>query len=176
MSGSLPDRIDPLRLAETGRVLRGRLPLAALQRLAPSLYAVEGVVDVELDGFKEGRTSSLHGHIVTTLSMVCQRCLEPVMLPVDVHFRLGLVSSEEQAERLPEDLEPLLITEPTVRLADLIDDELILALPIVVLHPEGSECAVRAVMTAQAEPEPKPQDEAPRKNPFAVLSKLKNSH
>jgi uncharacterized protein len=174
MSGPLPERIDPLRLAESGRELRGSLPLAALQRLVPSLHATEGVVDVELSGTKEGRIRRLDGHLVTTLKMVCQRCLEPVTLPVEVRFRLGMVTSEEQAERLPEELEPLLITEPTLLLAELIEDELILALPIVALHPADSACAARVPAAVQAEPEE--PDEKPRKNPFAVLSQLKNSH
>jgi len=173
MSGPLPDRIDPLRLAESGRELRGSLPLAALQRLVPSLHDTEGVVEVELSGTKEGRIRRLDGHLVTTLKMVCQRCLEPMTLPVEVRFRLGLVTSEEQAERLPEALEPLLITEPTLLLAELIEDELILALPIVALHPADSACAAQ-IPVVQVEPEE--PDEEPRKNPFAVLSQLKNSH
>lgn len=174
MSGTLPDWIDPLRLAESGREMRGRIPLAALRRLVPSLHDTEGVIELELYGQKEGKTRSLHGHIVTRLNLVCQRCLEPVSLPVDIHFRLGLVSSEEQADRLPEDLEPLLITAPTLHLADLVEDELLLALPIVMLHPEGSACAAQARVNVPAQPEE--PEEAPRKNPFAKLSQLKNSH
>lgn len=174
MSGSLPDRIDVLRLAETGRTLRGHLPLAALTRLAPTLHTVEGEVAVEMSGSKAGRVRTLHGRIVTTLSLVCQRCLEPMTVPIDVQFQLGLVTTEEQVERLPEGLEPLLIAEPTLRLAEVIEDELVLALPIVALHPEGSACAARvpAAMAAVQEPvEPEP-----RKNPFAALAQLKNSH
>lgn len=173
MSGSLPDRIDVLRLAETGRALCGRLPLAALTRLAPTLYTREGEITVEMSGDKEGRVRSLHGHLVTTLTLVCQRCLEPMTVPIDVRFQLGLVTTEEQAERLPEGLEPLLVTEPTLRLVDVVEDELMLVLPIVALHPEGSVCAAHVPSVVVA---PEPSQPKPRKNPFGVLAQLKNSH
>lgn len=174
MSGSLPDRIDALRLAETGRALSGRLPLAALTRLAPTLSTPEGELVIEMSGSKDGRVRTLHGRIMTTLKLVCQRCLEPMTVPIDVQFQLGLVTTDEQAERLPEGLEPLLITEPTLRLAEVVEDELMLALPIVALHPEGSACAARvpAAMAAMQEP----AEPEPRKNPFAALAQLKNSH
>jgi uncharacterized protein len=60
-----------------------------------------------------------------------------------------------------------------LRLAEVIEDELVLALPIVALHPEGSVCAAR-VPTAVAVQ--KPVEPEPRKNPFAALAQLKNSH
>ncbi len=172
MSRSLPDRIDALRLAETGRTLRGRLPLAALTRLAPTLHTDEGTVAIEISGGKEGRVCSLRGRIATTLTLVCQRCLEPMSVPIDVSFQLGLVTSAAQAERLPAELEPLLVMESTPRLAEIIETELMLALPIVALHSEGGACAVRvpaAAVRESAAPEP-------RKNPFAALAQLKNSH
>lgn len=172
MSGSLPDQMDVLRLAESGRTLRGHLPLAALTRLAPALSVRDGEVAVEMTGDKEGRVRILRGRIKTALTLVCQRCLEPMAVPIDVQFQLGLVTSEEQAERLPADLEPLLVSGPTLRLADVVEDELILALPVVVLHPEGSACSARVPEPAPSEPvEPEP-----RKHPFAALAQLKNSH
>ncbi len=174
MSGSLPDRIDVLRLAETGRTLRGVLPLAALTRLVPTLHTTDGEVAIEMHGDKEGRVRTLQGRIVATLTLVCQRCLEPLTVPVDVQFHLGLVTTEEQAERLPAGLEPLLMTGPTLRLVDVIEDELVLALPIVALHPEGSACAAQVPAAVAAVPEP--TEPEPRKNPFAVLAQLKNSH
>ena len=163
-----------MRLAETGRTLRGHLPLAALTRLVPTLYTDVGEVAVEMSGSKDGRVRTLYGRIVTTLSLVCQRCLEPMTVPIDVAFRLGLVTTEAQVERLPEGLEPLLITEPTVRLAEVIEDELVLALPIVALHPEGSVCAARVPAAVAVVQEPLQPE--PRKNPFAALAQLKNSH
>ncbi len=166
--------MDVLRLAETGRTLRGSLPLSVLPRLAPVLHSRAGEVSVEITGDKEGRLRTLRGRLATTLTLVCQRCLEPVVVPVDVALCIGLVTTEAQVEQLPAELEPLLVTESTLRLGDVVEDELMLALPIAALHPEGSACAAHAPPSVALVPEP--IEPEPRKNPFAVLERLKNSH
>lgn len=170
----LPDLIDPMHLAESGRVLHGRMALSKLTRLAGSLHDVNGELVLALGGARQGKVRTLQGRIETTLKLVCQRCLEPMDQVLDVSFTLALVNSEAQAEQLPGDIEPLLVTGTTLTLAELIEDELILALPLVALHATDSPCAARA-MCAQAtgaasEPEPR------RKNPFAVLAQLKDPH
>ena len=170
----LPDLIDPMHLAESGRVLRGRLALSKLTRLAGSLHDVSGELVLELVGAKQGKVRTLQGRIETTLNLVCQRCLEPMDQVVDVSFTLALVNSEAQAEQLPGDIEPLLVTGTTLALAELVEDELILALPLVALHPSASPCGLRAVVEQPAAADTGAVET--RKNPFAILAQLKNPH
>jgi len=92
----------------------------------------------------------------------------PVREALDAGVRLALVESEMAAGSLPEEYDPLLCTADALSLFDLVEDELMLALPIVAAHARG-EC--------QSGPVGECPDQAPadRPNPFAVLSRLKKS-
>ena len=73
---------------------------------------------------------------------------------VDGTARVALISAEADAQRVPEDLEPLLAPGGRISLRDLIDEEVLLALPIVPLHPSQDEClADLAGGASQDEPE-----------------------
>ncbi len=164
MLEQLPVIIEPLRLAETGRRLHGRLPLAEFKRLAPELHEVRGEVEVELEfGKDELHIAYLRGHLRTRLQLICQRCLQPMALPVDAKFALGLVTTDEAAEQLAADYEPLMVSGP-MQLPEIIEDELILAVPFAPLHPAG-QCP------AQSGQEGPQEDKVP--HPFAVLARLK---
>lgn len=163
----LPLHIDPLRLARSGTQLRGRMALAPMERFAPLLAAADGEVGVALDfGFDAERRVFVRLHLSTEVSLVCQRCLGPVRHRIEVERLLGVVSSEAQAEHLPGTYEPLFVTEEPLFLREVIEDELILSLPIVPRHDEG-ECT-----PAQPAAGKEAQGET-RENPFAVLNRLK---
>lgn len=169
--GRLPERIDPIRLAEGRRRLRGALELSALSRLRPYLADERGQVDVEIaGGIDEDGTRFLRGRLTTTLTLVCQRCLESFKLPIESEFLLGVVTHETFAETLPEPYEPLVVGDEPISLKEIVEDELILALPIVPKHPDG-ECP--------GDREERGRDEEPaagqRENPFAALEKLKTN-
>lgn len=172
MSPRLPERIDPLRLAESGRVLEGQLAIAGMGRLRPVLHSADGSVAVRLVfGVDDSGVPSLRGWGSVRLELICQRCMQPMSLPVTLEFVLGLVTSSGQAECLPGHYEPLIVESRSVLLADIIEDELILALPIVVMHPLEECPAANLADTAEA-PE---TTAAPEANPFAVLAQLKLS-
>jgi uncharacterized protein len=58
-------------------------------------------------------------------------------MTIESDFRFGLVTSEDEAELLPGEFEPLLVTGSEVSLPDLVEDELLLSLPIVARHEEA---------------------------------------
>ena len=161
----LPEYIEPLGLADVGRAFRGELPVSALSRLARSLRERSGKLAVELAlEIDERRIRALTGHITGELKLTCQRCLGELRFPLDVDFRLGVVRDEAEGQCLPEGYEPLLATGDPVPLADIIEDEVILALPAVASHGEGAQCDMKYSNT-------EPQDV--KEHPFAVLEKLK---
>jgi len=96
----------------------------------------------------------------------CQRCLEPVKQALDLVFRLGLVQDEAAIAALPEHYEALLVTGEPARVADIVSDEVLLALPLVPLHENDSRC--QSVLK-----EYQPQADEPRESPFAILEELK---
>lgn len=163
----LPERVDPFRLAETGTHLRGRFELAEFGRLCASLLSCEGVGEGVLEfGKDEAGTRFLRGRLSVPVLMTCQRCLEPMKYTLGAELRLALVHSPAQS--VPEDHEPLVVEEARIRLADLIEDELILSLPLVPMH-EQDVCPAAGILDRQGEDEPAGE----RENPFAALAGLK---
>jgi len=133
MSGRLPVQVDPLDLADKRRTIEGDLPVSTLRRLGDWLHSREGTIDVQLHfGRDEAGRRVMQGRLGGELQLVCQRCLTPFALPVARPVDLVLVETEAEAGLLPEELEPLVVGENRgVHTVDLLEDELILALPLV---------------------------------------------
>ncbi len=174
MSKRIPERLDPWRYADLGKSLSGSLRLDSLPRLAACLAASEGDADFDLRFERDGeRRAVMTGTIRAALVLQCQRCLEPLAYPVQAPVAVAFVEGIEQAAQLPESLDPCLVEEGSVSFKDLVEDELLLTLPQVAMHPRG-QCANRSVETPR--PEPAEPDAQTRRNPFAVLAELKNDH
>ena len=181
MSTGLPKRFDPERLAAqdggTGGVLSGELDIGQMPRLREMLASEETTpVNVELHAFRDdAKRVLLEGRIAAELTCQCQRCMEPVALPVNADFALAVVTDEETARGLPAELDPLLLERDVeVDLPALIEDELILALPPIPMHERVEDCGERARYGRTADEAF--DAEAKRENPFAVLKKLKNGN
>jgi len=124
---------------------------------------VEVQLGVECD---DQRWVILQGRVRASLRLECQRCLGRVAFPVDIGFRLAVVATLAQAESLPDGLDPLLLADgEPLRLADMVEDELLLALPQVPMHEPG-DC-VGPLWKEDALP---PTEAA---HPFSVLKALK---
>jgi uncharacterized protein len=165
-SGRVPDLLDAWRLVASRRGVEGRLPLSALTRLQASLLDTEGFVEYSLDfDTDELKVPYVELKIDTELPLLCQRTLERFLLPVRMVQRLGLIREEADEAALPEGYEPLLMPEDgMLRASELVEDELILAVPVIPVAP-GTE-AVERDWAPDA-------DEQERASPFAALSALK---
>ena len=107
----LPDRLDLIATAEAGRVLRGRIAVARLERLVPALTSDQGELQVELNFGKDPQgTCFLSGTIKGEIVLGCQRCMENMTLPLDLGFRLGLLREELAVSTLSDCYEPLVVT------------------------------------------------------------------
>jgi len=166
MSDQLPDTIKPQSLVDTGGRLNGFISLDKMARLSAQLASNDGFVEAQLSFGKDVQGIRLvRGTIKTELQLTCQRCLEVVSYPLDLKLSLALIASAEQAEDLPEEYEPLVLDSPALSLTTLIEDELLLALPIVAMHPETT-CSINKEVAAENETVEKP-------HPFATLAQLK---
>jgi len=142
--------------------------VAGLERALPALMSDAGELQVELNFGKDlDGTRYLAGAIQGEIVLRCQRCLEGMALALDLGFRLGLLCDESAVGTLAEGYEPLVVTAEPAYIADIISDEVLLALPIVPLHKDSDECH------AHVKAYKPPQDEQ-RENPFAVLAELKH--
>lgn len=171
-TGTLPQYIDAPKWADREAVIEEIVPLQSFARLCEGAASVEGEVSVACRIYRDTQgLIVLQGKLATSMQLVCQRCLEPVAVTVDADIQLRLLRNEEQAERLADDADYLLQDEEgRIALADVLEDELILSLPLVALHDDCEPQAVNVVDDESAEVET-----PVRENPFQVLAGLKGS-
>ncbi len=176
MLSLLPDFADPLRLCTLGKAYKGAIPLADLSRLAPLLTSTEGEAAFVLEFQMDARQRpTVEVRVRADLAVQCQRCLETMVHEVDSQTRLVVVSGPEEAERLPDDVDPLLVEEDRLALRSLLEDELLLAIPAAPRHrPEDCKVRLDEVNTRsgpQAEPDTEAAD---AEHPFAALADWKS--
>lgn len=150
------------------RSFNGSLPVAQLTRLADALAAPGGTVSYDMEfGRDELGSAFLALRAQVEVALTCQRTLEPFAWPVAIDTRLGLITREEDEAGLPPGYEPLLLESAELRPADVIEDELLLALPLIPVKPGLEESdLIWSTDPVQAE-------EPVRPNPFAALGSLK---
>ena len=148
------------------RCFEGRLPLSGMNRLREALVDADGDCRYQMEFGRDGLDLPfVEIRAEADLPLQCKRTLERFLHPVRVHQRLGLITDESQEAALPEGMEPILLEAGgELDPAGLIEDELILAIPVVPIDPRSTE--VTAEWPADAEVEEKP-------NPFAALAALK---
>jgi uncharacterized protein len=166
--------LDVKAFAKAQMHLEGDIPLVAFERLAEDcLGEVTGDVSWSAQGAlapdSRGKDAIwLHLEVKTTAPLTCQRCLHPVPVALLIEQDFRFVADEATA--LAEDdesEEDLLVLEDSFDLLALIEDELLMSLPLVPMHPH---CLSERVPTSEAEQAI--LDEA-KPNPFAVLASLK---
>jgi uncharacterized protein len=172
MLNQLPEIIEPLHLADKRGELKGEIAVSCLKRIADMLYDETGVVMVELVFSREGRLAKVEGHIHAVLQLKCQSCLQALTWTVDSAVKLGIVGSFEQANRLPEEYEPLLVETDSIRLLDMIEDEMLLSLPTYPKHQHS--CFVGTTDNSKTTIAARDTESA-SKNPFSILATLKNT-
>lgn len=176
-----PDRLDMRAFAQAGAQLSFDEPLSRFDRLLAEVPhgadaaggAVSWLVRAELRPGAPGAEPSvwLHLRAHAQLPLACQRCLAPVPVALDVDRWFRFVVDEATAAEEDEDSEEdVLALEPRPNLRELIEDELLMELPIVPMH---DTCPQPVVMAAGAIDDAVDADAPPRKNPFAELAKLK---
>lgn len=137
MLETLPEWIDSKRLAVKGHHLIGQVAISKLsQRLCDTLYDTDGYVQVDWKFLLDDKKRpTIFGNIKTQFQMLCHRCLTPVVIEVDTKIALVVFNKEPSLyEELPPDYDAITLPNKPVSLLTLIENELILALPIVAKH------------------------------------------
>jgi uncharacterized protein len=123
--------------------LGGELELARLPRLASLLHSTAGSVRASLQFRQRGLgrlTATLD--LATTVELACQRCLEPFAQPIAERVELAFVGPGEAGAAIPQDqdYEPIELDDGRLLPARLIEDELIVAIPLVPKHARVEDC------------------------------------
>jgi uncharacterized protein len=168
----VPEVLDAWRMVAARRSFEGRVPLSSMRRLRDALCGDQGEVRFAVAFDTDSlQVPFVELRIEAALPLECQRTLQPFLHPVSLVQRLGLLrggAGDEEVEEaaLPPGYEALLVPEDgLVRPAELVEDELILAVPVVPIAPGGE--AVERDWPVQAE-------EAAKASPFAALARLKD--
>ena len=166
--GPFPEHLDALKLFARQGVIEAELPLGKLRRFSEYLHDHGGAVSVLLQfGHDEEGRKLLSGSLDAEVQMLCQRCLEAMPVVVSSSFQLLVLETAQAAENA--DAEAVFLENGQLEVLKLIEDELIISLPLVPAH-EDAECStelnnVRSSLQRSAGPE--------RNNPFSVLAALK---
>lgn len=178
MADQLHDRQSLTGLAENKQVIEFASQIAEFERLAQSvnmdLSAQQDVeisqdwrarpvtgrlsFDVQSDG---SEAVVLEAESKTTIPAVCQRCLGVFELPLAIHHQLLLGENADEADAQAE-YEFWEVPGDTVRPVDIVDEALVMALPLSARHENAEDCVVVESMP----------DKDEKITPFATLRSL----
>ncbi len=179
----LPNRIkpmiDPRKLAVQGVTLDGYIPSKSAERLRDAVLGYEDdQIKVTLQfGRDLEKHLTITGHAETSVSVQCQRCLQPMPYLLATNISLAVVRTEDAARELPSYLEPLIVTEEKVSTSHIVEEELLLAMPLVMYHP-SADCQMDYKISQNIEDNEnisalKTEKETEKDNPFSILEQLK---
>lgn len=167
MLNKLPLTIDPIKAAQKRLDYVGYYPIQAITRVDCPKSDITCSLSFDFD---EQRLCVITIDAKMTLELICQRCFKPFITEVHVMNKFSPVKSDAQAETLPEHYEPVLMNEfGEVDILALLEDEIILSLPIAPVH-DSKHCEVSEADLVFGEI-PTKED---KPNPFAILASLKN--
>ncbi len=167
-------------LCRSGASLEGSWPLVGMQRLSEDFAAVaDGSAHWALQGSTRpvaGAAAELwlrvNAHAVVPLQ--CQRCLGPMSLRLQVDRAIRFVRGEDLAARLDEEADDDVLSLPAaLDVLVLVEDELILSLPIVPRHEGPCPQPLLPEVGAGADAPLQADNDEP--HPFAALAALKRS-
>jgi len=168
----LPLAVDAVRTAQKRLDYSGVYTPDQVTRVAASVVSVDSDVETSLSfNIDNQRLAVIEGKSAVLVTLECQRCGKTFEHQVHTTYCFSPVRNDEQAEALPEAYEPIEVDEfGEVDLLAMIEDEIILSLPVVPVH-ESEHCEVSdADMVFGKLPA-----EVEKPNPFAVLASLKKS-
>jgi len=192
-----PSRFNPDLLARDSTQYSVDLPLKQFIRLQEFLLDDSGEMHAKFRFSRRKKSVMVSGNLTANYRLQCQRCLEPMQFEVDEAFEFVFAKTEEEALRVPERFDPVVLDETgQIHVIDLFEDELILYLPTVARHETQAQCEAsgyilfideaqaestdeqtsgQAKQGKQSQDDDKGDDDSAenvRKNPFDVLKNL----
>lgn len=169
LDDNLPLKVDPFRFADQSLSLSGTLLVKDMSRLHSHLSSTEGKAAVDLQfGIDQEGIRYVKGHVTTGLMLACQRCLNSFKYEIISDFLLGIVHTEKEADKLPDRYDPLLVPDLSLILSEMIEDELLINLPIVPMH-SVDDCMAKQAFELYAN-----DAVAEKENPFKVIESLRH--
>ena len=169
----LPRLLDLRRAAGRSASIAGSVAVGQLERVRAAVSTGgEATASFRFWRDEQGRYR-VDSACRAEVEVVCQRCLGPLAMVLEGSSALAAVWSEEQASQLPRELEPLLTGDETDLWA-VLEEELLLVLPVAPMHAAGACDAPASVKATSDESRAEGHGEE-QDNPFAVLESLRSA-
>ena len=174
MARPLEDPLDVGQLAAQRTQLEREFPIAGFARLRDSLARPDGRAAVQFRFHTAGAYPALEGAVRARAWLVCQRCLTEFEATLESPVRVAFVGRDAEAGRVPDEYDAVTAPGGRIDLTEFVEDELLLALPLVPMHATPAECALQLAAEAEAEADSElPAASAqPTQRPFAELRSL----
>ena len=169
----LPTYVDVRKAFDLETAIEGQISLDRLPRFVESLASHSGEVNGKLQfSITETGRRVILGSVSAKVVVACQRCLEPLALQLSDTIQLALIENESQIGSLEARWDPWLIDGPRIAVAGLVEEQLILSMPLVSYHPDNG-CADALGYKQMQEDLGGDDKNRMARNPFDVLKVLK---
>lgn len=171
MENTLPSRFNPAELARSRHKGQLELPVSYFKRFSAMLANDDGDVVARANfELNDAKQATAQGNLQTSVNVTCQRCMRDMEIQLSGTFSFVFIASEEEAIDAEDDYDPVLVNSHNeIESVDFLEDELILQLPLRLVHEDEKQCdqsVITAVKTAEQ------TGPAKTHNPFSDLDKL----
>jgi uncharacterized protein len=169
-AGHVEDVVDAMLLAVRGSEIEQSFAMTDLPRVSD--YATDAKAKATLIArFRnvDGKVL-IDGEVTAALRMSCQRCMQPVDVPVDDEFSVMLVGSENELDKLAPEQDAIVAEAERLDLRWLTEEQLLLASPLVPAHDEA-ECPATESTAAEKSASPPVETQRPFADLRAMLKK-----
>jgi uncharacterized protein len=157
--GQLERYVDAIQCAHAAIELARDFTLDALPRLREAGVKERTALQMKLRFLRVAQNTAIDGSLGGQLELVCQRCVRPLLVPLQESFKVLIVTDEAALAQELMDYEPILVDPTRFDLEWLAEEQGLLALPLVARHEPG-QCG--------AEPPP-PREDVGTQRPFGNL-------
>lgn len=161
---------DVDRLADRQADVAFDIPLSRLPRVQAQIAGAQGAVHGVAHFRREAGYRVAELEMEGEAKLVCQRCLAPMTWPLASETRVAILANEREADGVPQEVETVHAPDDRIRVADLVEEELLLTLPLVPLHESAEEC--KAVQNEVPAPEEEAAPAPETQKPFERLGEL----
>lgn len=183
MSREFPDFVDPWKAADGRRTFQGTMPIKRMKRLESMLAPNTGQTDSGILARGDARFMARFGHdrqglitirldVEAELPLICQRSLEAYREEINRSTWLVVVEDVAEQDLIPEIYDPVLVENRRMALLDIVEEELLLAVPQVPRSPESGEINI----STDGKTDMPSEKEQQSHKPFAGLAGLMNEN
>jgi uncharacterized protein len=150
--------LDAVVMAHGGLTWEHEFSDTRFERLTDVAVSTQPHVTIKLQFAKLDKRPTIHGEMQAEVELVCQRCMQNMRYPLQEAFDLMLIETEAEMAAVPETHEPWIANALHLNVLELVEEQLLLALPLIAKHPDQSDCVrvvdanVVAVKSQQVKP------------------------